>query len=266
MSGVRLSLATMRTVFPGAPDTIISAFVEKQGVFSAVGLDQTRQRLAYCFANLHAETGGFTIKNLTEDINYAVARMAVVWPNRFASAAAVQAKYGTAAGWPLKAFDDIYGNRMGNRLGTSDGSRFIGRGGPQITGRDGYAKIGKRIGVDLVSAPDLACNHALQPGIAAAFWDWKGMTSLPTPATSSAALRRGTAGRTVLPSGRRNWRASQRSCKAQSGARWRMRRPSRRTRQRSNLGRLTPFQHRPFHRRPLGRLFSWPLLASSSEV
>jgi putative chitinase len=173
--GVRLSLATMRAVFPNAPDTIISAFVEKQGVLSVVGLNQTRQRLAYCFANLHAETGGFTIKNLTENINYTAARMAAVWDNRFANAAAVQAKYGTAPGWQMKAFDDIYGNRMGNRPGTSDGSRFIGRGGPQITGRDGYAEIGKRIGVDLVSAPDLASNHALQPDIAAAFWDWKGM-------------------------------------------------------------------------------------------
>ena len=173
--GVRLSQTTMRAVFPGAPDTIINAFVEKQGVLSTVGLNKTRQRLAYCFANLHAETGGFTIKNLTENINYTAARMAQVWPNRFASAAAVQAKYGTASGWQTKAFDDIYGNRMGNRSGTSDGSRFIGRGGPQITGRDGYAEIGKRIGVDLMSAPDLASNHALQPDIAAAFWDWKAM-------------------------------------------------------------------------------------------
>ena len=174
-AGVRLSLATMRAVFPKAPDTIISAFVERQGVLTAVGLNQTRQRLAYCFANLHAETGGFTIKNLTENINYTAERMADVWPNRFGSATAVRAKYGTAPGWQNKAFDDIYGSRMGIRPGTSDGSRFIGRGRPQITGRDGYAEIGKRIGVDLVSAPHLACNHALQPDIAAAFWDWKGM-------------------------------------------------------------------------------------------
>jgi putative chitinase len=101
--------------------------------------------------------------------------MAQVWPNRFANAASVRAKYGTAVGWQRKVFDDIYGNRMGNRPGTNDGSTYIGRGGPQITGRDGYAEIGKRIGFDLVSAPDLACNHSLQPDICAAFWDWKGL-------------------------------------------------------------------------------------------
>lgn len=101
--------------------------------------------------------------------------MARVWPNRFKSAVDVEAKYGTASGWQLKAFDDIYGNRMGNRPGTSDGSRYIGRGGPQITGRDGYAEIGKRIGIDFVANPELASLPELQPAIAAAFWDWKGM-------------------------------------------------------------------------------------------
>ena len=97
--GVRLSQATIRAVFPNAPDTIISAFVEKQGVLSAVGLNQTRQRLAYCFANLHAETGGFTIKNLTENTNYTAARMAAVWPGRFKSVVGVQAKFGCVPGW-----------------------------------------------------------------------------------------------------------------------------------------------------------------------
>jgi putative chitinase len=197
--GIRLSQATMRAVFPGAPDTIIAAFVEKQGVLSVVGLNQTRQRLAYCFANLHAETSGFTIRNLTENINYTAARMAQVWPNRFASAAAVQAKYGTAPGWQQKAFDDIYGDRMGNRPGTSDGSRFIGRAGPQITGRDGYAEIGKRIGVDLVSAPDLASNHALQPDIAAAFWDWKAMNKYADAANFIGCVKAWNGGTNGLP-------------------------------------------------------------------
>lgn len=175
MNGVRLSLATLRAIFPKAPETVLAAFVEKQGVLTAAGVNQTRQRLAYLFANVHHETAGFTIKNLAENINYTAARMAAVWPNRFKSAAAVRAKYGTADGWQRKAFDDIYGNRMGNRPGTSDGSLYIGRGGPQITGRDGYEQIGKRIGWDLVSAPALASNHDLQPDICAAFWDWKNL-------------------------------------------------------------------------------------------
>jgi len=50
-NGVRLSLATMRQIFPDAPDAIMAAFVEKQGALTAVGLNQTRHRLVYCFAN-----------------------------------------------------------------------------------------------------------------------------------------------------------------------------------------------------------------------
>lgn len=174
-AGVLLTPALLRSIFPQAPVTVIDAFADKQGVLSAVGVNHTRQRLAYFFANIHHETAGFTIRNLTENINYTAARMAQVWPNRFQNATVVAAKYGTGPGWQRKAFDDIYGNRMGNRPGTRDGSAYIGRGGPQITGRDGYEQISKRIGVDLVSAPDLACNHALQPDICAAFWDWKGL-------------------------------------------------------------------------------------------
>ena len=165
----------LRAIFPKAPETIIAAFYEKQDLLAASGINHSRNRLAYFFANIHHETAGFTIKNLTENIKYTHKRMAEVWPNRFASEAAVKAKYGTATGWQNNAFDDIYGNRMGNRPGTRDGSTFIGRGGPQITGRDGYNEISKRIGWDLVAAPELATYHDLQPDICAAFWDWKGM-------------------------------------------------------------------------------------------
>lgn len=172
-AGVRLTAALLRNIFPDAPGAIIQTFVDKQGVLGSVGVNQTRQRLAYFFANIHHETGGFTIRDLTENINYSASRMAQVWPNRFKSAAAVQAKYGTGPGWQLKAFDDIYGNRMGNRPGTHDGSTYIGRGGPQVTGRDGYAEIGERIGVDLVNYPARASDPSIQPDICAAFWDWK---------------------------------------------------------------------------------------------
>jgi putative chitinase len=131
--------------------------------------------VAYFASNVEHECGGFTIRNLTENINYTAARMAAVWPKRFASAAVVRARFGTADGWQLRAFDEIYGGRMGNRPGTHDGSLFIGRGGPQITGRDGYAAVGRLAGLDLVAHPELACLPEHQPAICAAFWTWKGL-------------------------------------------------------------------------------------------
>lgn len=174
---LKLTYQAMRLMFPNAPDAVLDAFVRKQDILTDKGINETKTRLAYFFANIEHESGGFTIRNLTENINYTAPRMAAVWPNRFHSAQDVRNRYGTASNWQLKAFDDIYGNRMGNRPGTSDGSRYIGRGGPQVTGRDGYAEIGKRIGVDLVANPEKASDFELQPEICAAFWDWKGLNS-----------------------------------------------------------------------------------------
>jgi len=168
-----LTKADWQAIFPRAPVAIINAFAAGAGVLGQAGITETRTRLAYALANVEHECGGFSIANLTENINYTARRMAEVWPNRFVSADAVRQKFCTAAGWQKKAFDDIYGSRMGNRPGTSDGSTYIGRGGPQITGRDGYREVGKRCGLDLVNNPDLATDPAAQPAILAAFWSWK---------------------------------------------------------------------------------------------
>jgi putative chitinase len=45
---------------------------------------------------------------------------------------------------------------MGNRAGSDDGWTYRGRGLLQITGRENYQKIGKRIGLDLEKNPGLA--------------------------------------------------------------------------------------------------------------
>lgn len=162
-----------RNIFPKAPEEIIESFLENPKVLEKAGITTTRTRLAYALANVEHECNGFQIKNLTESIRYSAERMAQVWPNRFSSAADVVAKYGSGSGWRKRAFDDIYGNRMGNRPGTNDGSTYIGRGGPQITGRSGYKAVGKRAGLDLVNDPELATLPEHQPSILAAFWSWK---------------------------------------------------------------------------------------------
>jgi predicted chitinase len=169
----RLSRQDWKLIFPRAPDDIIDAFVNDPDSLDAAGITETRTRLSYALANVEHECGGYRIPRLTENINFTAKRLAEVFSNRFNSAAEVTQKYGTAAGWQKAAFDDIYGNRMGNRPGTKDGSTYIGRGGPQITGRDGYKEVGKRCGLDLVNNPELASSPAAQPAILAAFWSWK---------------------------------------------------------------------------------------------
>lgn len=179
-----LTRALMAQIYPRGNDAVMQAFVDKQAVMGDILANA--ERAATCFANEYVETSGFdgtVVRDMTENINYSAEGMANTWPNRFPSGkpgvgdpAKVRAKYGTAQGWRIRAFDDIYGNRMGNRPGTHDGSNYIGRGGPQVTGREGYEEIGRRIGVDLVNNPILACKPELQPAITAAFWAWKNMS------------------------------------------------------------------------------------------
>lgn len=189
---ILLSLDAIKKIYPKASPEVHYAFASDaaQQVLMAAGISETPQRMATALAHCSHETDGFTIRSLTENINYTAERMAAVWPNRFPSAAAVRAKYGTGHGWQKKAFDDIYGNRMGNRPGTSDGSNYIGRGGPQITGRDGYREVGKRANLPLEDQPALACLPENQPKILAGFWTWKGLNKLADSADPIGATVR----------------------------------------------------------------------------
>lgn len=186
---LRLTKADWQGVFPKAPDAVIEAFTNAPGPLDEAGITQTRTRLAYALANVEHECNGFKIRNLTESIKYSAKRMAEVWPNRFSSARNVKQKFGTARGWQKKAFDEIYGERMGNRPGTNDGSTYLGRGGPQITGRDGYRKVGRLAGLDLENNPELASMPEHQPAILAAFWKWKKLNRHADKGNFSACVK-----------------------------------------------------------------------------
>ncbi len=73
---------------------------------------------------------------------------------------------------PVAVGDVIYGGRMGNDQ-PGDGYKYRGRGFLQITGKDTYSRIGKEIGVDLVSNPDLANDPAVAAKIIPAFFKMK---------------------------------------------------------------------------------------------
>lgn len=178
----------MRAIFPKAPTEVIDAFVRKQRILDKAGITANRRRLAWFLANLEHECDGFNVngfvKNLTENIEaYTHERMAEVWPNRFANGHAVRMRFGTGPGWQKKAFDQIYGNRMGNRPGTSDGSMFIGRGGPQWTGRDGYEALARILPTLIFGTGKMTAEQAVgwstrleyQPEVCTAFWIWKNL-------------------------------------------------------------------------------------------
>lgn len=183
---IQLTAPALREIWPKAPQGVIDAFCSPEGqrALDVAGITATRTRLSVALSQVEHETNGFSIKDLTENINYSAERAAQIWPSRFppvrngvGSPDTVRRKYGTAPGWQLKMFDDVYGGRMGNRPGTSDGSKYIGHGGPQVTGLDGHKNVGQRMDppVDLVADPKQACRHDLQPQILAGFWIWKNL-------------------------------------------------------------------------------------------
>jgi predicted chitinase len=73
---------------------------------------------------------------------------------------------------PEAVGDIIYGGRMGNNS-SGDGYKYRGRGFIQITGKDMYKQVGDKIGVDLVSNPDLANDPAIAAKIVPVFFQLK---------------------------------------------------------------------------------------------
>ncbi|WP_315759271.1 MULTISPECIES: hypothetical protein [unclassified Bradyrhizobium] len=49
---IELTRENLARVFPRAPEAVIEAFVAKQDVLTKVGVNATRTRLSYFFANL----------------------------------------------------------------------------------------------------------------------------------------------------------------------------------------------------------------------
>jgi putative chitinase len=125
--------------------------------------------VAHAMAQFSHECGAGL--EVVENINYSPKRACQVWPSRFRDEADCLAKLGCSAGdpnFPIKLIDNVYGTRMGNRPGTHDGSNFIGRGLSQVTGREGYEKLGAKVGLDLVNNPNMVSSpeHALECGVA----------------------------------------------------------------------------------------------------
>jgi putative chitinase len=90
------------------------------------------------------------LEKMSENLYYGAERLCVVWPRRFPSLDAAR----PYARSPEALANKVYGGRMGNtELG--DGWKYRGRSPLQITGKDNYARVGKLMGQDLVTSPEL---------------------------------------------------------------------------------------------------------------
>lgn len=59
-----------------------------------------------------------------------------------------------------------------------DGPRFKGRGIFQLTGRDNYAYMRQKLGVDLVNNPEMAATPIIAVQTACLFWQMRGLNTL----------------------------------------------------------------------------------------
>lgn len=130
---------------PGLREGIVA---NAPSLFARHGLT-TPLRVAHVMAQISHECGAG--HDVVENLNYTAGRMMQVWPSRFPSMASAQ----PYAGNPRALANKVYNGRMGNAVGSDDGWIFRGRGASQTTGREGYARLAKATGLDVVNHPDL---------------------------------------------------------------------------------------------------------------
>ncbi len=163
---------TLRSLWPRGdskiPGLVVGITNSQAAVYAKYGTTSDLV-IAHMMAQFSHECGAGT--EMVENINYTAERACQVWPSRFGSPADVYKTVKSFPGDPefhIKLMDSVYGNRMGNRPDTHDGSAFIGRGLSQVTGREGYEKLGTKTGLDLINNPNLVSSpeNALECGVA----------------------------------------------------------------------------------------------------
>lgn len=112
--------------------------------------------LAHLMAQMSEECGAGT--EVIENLNYSAERMTQVWPSRFPTISDAAPYAHNSKALANKVYNGVKpdgSDRMGNRPDSNDGWNYRGRGGCQTTGRNGYARVSKATGLDLINNPDL---------------------------------------------------------------------------------------------------------------
>lgn len=159
-----LTLELMRRLWPHGntrvPGLLEGIVAAAPTVFPKYGLNSPLV-IAHAMAQFSHECGAGD--EMVENLNYSANGLRKTWPSRFHGSDAEP-----YARNPKKIADKVYNGRMGDREGTDDGWNYRGRGLSQCTGREGYEKLSKKTGLDLINNPDLLLDpaHALECGVA----------------------------------------------------------------------------------------------------
>jgi len=77
-------------------------------------------------------------------------------------------------------FDFVYNGRIGNN-NENDGSKYVGRGYNQLTGKANYEKYGNKVGIDIVNNPDKMLDDEIAAEVAVKFLTSKGVPEFRNP-------------------------------------------------------------------------------------
>lgn len=132
----------------------------------------TPQRQACFIGQCAYESEDFKV--VEENLRYRADALLRMWPSRFTYDQSVAYAYNQE-----KIANRIYADRMGNGDEDSgDGWKYRGRGLIQLTGKNAYAACGTALGVDLLSAPDLAATPEYACLTAGWFWSSRNLNDL----------------------------------------------------------------------------------------
>lgn len=173
----------LQILFPKTKN--ISEVAELLEKYKNFGID-TNQRLAHFLAQVRQEIGS-DFKPMSENFNYSADRVEEVFKKRFDINGNKKLEefelqlIKSVIGYPEQIAAIAYANRMGNgEAGTFDGWNYRGAGMLQITGRENYTEVQKRIdkyapnsNINIITNPNDI--HTLEGSILAGlgFWIWK---------------------------------------------------------------------------------------------
>jgi putative chitinase len=162
-------------IAPGAKADVVAALLQQEPVLNGKYAINTALRMAHFLAQTGHESAGFTA--IVENLNYRVQALTATFGSRITPDQA--ARYGRNDATGQKANQTeianiVYGGPWGAKnLGNTqpgDGSKFLGRGLIQVTGRSNYTAAAAVIGKSL---DDTVTYFATPDGaVESAAWFW----------------------------------------------------------------------------------------------
>ncbi|WP_124553492.1 LysM peptidoglycan-binding domain-containing protein [Methylophilus methylotrophus] len=174
----------LKSIMPNGRERDIEEYLPHlNAAMSEFGIN-TPKRQAMFLSQIAVESGG--LRYTEENLRYSAAALIRVFPRHFNSDNAP-----LYARNPEAIANRIYANRMGNgNEATGDGYRYRGGGLLQATGRKTFATIGARLGVDLVSNPELLRQPELAARSAAEYFQRRGLNELADQGNIREVTRR----------------------------------------------------------------------------